>query len=82
MNRLRALLLCLGLALLGTQAAKAQAQSNPPTNLAQQVPGIPVEVQNNIRPFNQKRPDGGWFSYRSGLFGALDGAPSLPRGND
>ncbi|NBP19869.1 MAG: hypothetical protein EBU56_07135, partial [Burkholderiaceae bacterium] len=60
MNRLRALLLCLGLALLGTQAAKAQAQAqsqaNPPTNLAQQVPGIPLDVQNNIRRFIQKSP--------------------------
>ena len=56
MNRLRALLLCLGLALLGTQAAKAQSQANPPTNLAQQVPGIPLEVQNNIRRFIQKSP--------------------------
>lgn len=60
MNPLRALLLCLGLALLGTQVAKAQAQAqtqaNPPTNLAQQVPGIPLEVQNNIRRFIQKSP--------------------------
>ncbi len=36
--------------------ASAQNQANPPQNQAQQAPGIPLEVQNNIRRFIQKSP--------------------------
>ena len=83
---LNSVVLSIALILGGAQLAHAQNQPNPAQNTqaqnqVQQVPGIPVEVQNNIRRFIQRSPTVVGFRTEVDFLEPAMSLPACPGGN-